>query len=474
MIQTELAPRLIMMERTQLTLCSLALMLCAPLAAQWAQIAAPTTPPARYYGGTTFDGIRGNTVVFGGAQASPGFRNDMWSFDGTDWTQLNPATLPSPRGHFQMVHDPVRDRIVMFGGRGGTGFNGQLLNETWEFDGTTWAQIATANTPAARQWFGMTYDAGRGVMVLYGGQAAGLLLDSDETWEYDGINWSLRTPTVKPGPLENAAMCYHSLLGRVILFSGIDVQVGGTSSTWAWDGFNWSQLSIQGAVPAPRTFARLAYDDSRQAALLFGGMDPQNGTLFTDMWEFDGVAWRQLPASGPVGRRGFGYVYDSLRQRTVLHGGLNQSFQGVTDTWMFGPESSTFGQSCVGSATTPSLAASTQPRVGRTFVASIGGLLPFAPVAVIATGFSSTNWNGTPLPLAMDTFGMPGCALFVSPDMAATLPASNGVANYALTIPADPWFVGQKFYQQGFSFEVPGFNAFGGTLSNATAMTIGW
>jgi hypothetical protein len=56
----------------------------------------------------------------------------------------------------------------------------------------------------------------------------------------------------------------------------------------------------------------------------------------------------------------------------------------------------------------------------------------------------------------------------------ATLPASNGVANYALTIPADPWFVGQKFYQQGFSFEVPGFNAFGGTLSNATAMTIGW
>ena len=108
------------------------------------------------------------------------------------------------------------------------------------------------------------------------------------------------------------------------------------------------------------------------------------------------------------------------------------------------------------------------------FVSSVGNLLPFAPVAVFATGFSTTSWNGTPLPLPMDTFGMPGCTLYTAPELIFTVGASAGISNLPLTIPADPWFVGQQFHQQAFSFEVPGFNAFGGVLSNALTMTIGW
>lgn len=448
--------------------------LCATSLAQWEQVTTTVAPPARNYGGMVFDSIRNQTVVFGGAQAGLGYRNDMWTFDGQAWTQLSPANLPSPRGQFQMVYDSLRDRIVLFGGRGGSGINPPLLAETWEFDGVTWNLVTTANSPSARQWFGMAFDSLRGKVVLYGGQASGLLLDSDETWEYDGVNWSLRAPTVRPGPLENAAMCFHAALGKTLLFSGIDVQVGGTSLTWAWDGTNWAQLQTTGAVPAPRTFARMAFDQSRQAALLFGGMDPHTGALFSDVWQFDGSSWVELLATGPVGRRGCGFVYDSLRERSVLFGGLNQSFQGVTDTWMFGPTWQAYGTGCPGSNGVPNLIAAAAPGVGRTFVAQMGNLLPFAPVAVIATGFSATSWNGAPLPLSMDPLGLIGCTLWISPDLAATLPAANGVSSYALTIPADPWFVGQRFWQQGFSFEVPGFNPFGGVLSNATAMTIGW
>lgn len=450
------------------------LALCAASIAQWEQVPTTVAPPARNYGGMAYDSIRGRTVVFGGAQSAPGYRNDMWSFDGQAWTQLTPANVPSPRGQFQMVHDSLRDRIVLFGGRGGAGINPPLLAETWEFDGTTWTQVTTASFPSPRQWFGMAFDPTRAKVVLYGGQAAGILLDSDETWEYDGVDWSLRSPATRPGPLENAAMCFHQALDKVLLFSGIDVQTGGTSQTWAWNGVNWALLPVTGPVPAPRTFARLAYDQGRQAALLFGGMDPQTGTLLTDVWQFDGSTWRELLATGPVGRRGFGFVYDTLRERSVLFGGLNQSFQGVTDTWKFGPTWETYGTGCAGSNGVPNLVAAAAPGVGRTFVAQMGNLLPFAPVAVIATGFSATSWNGAPLPLPMDPLGLTGCTLWISPDLTATLPAANGISSYALTIPADPWFVGQRFWQQGFSFEVPGFNPFGGVLSNATAMTIGW
>lgn len=448
--------------------------LCAVANAQWELVASPTSPPVRYYGGMTFDVLRNRTVVFGGALAGPGFRNDTWTFDGQTWTQLTPPTSPGPRGHFQMVHDFVRDRIVLFGGRGGTGFNPPYLNQTWEFDGTTWAQIATANAPSARQWFGMAFDPVRGKVVLYGGQATSLPGDSDETWEYDGVDWSLRSPTVRPGPLQNAAMCFHRALNKVVLFSGIDVQVGGTSLTWAWDGLNWAQLPVTGLLPAPRTFARLAYDEGRQAAVLFGGMDPQTGTLRTDVWQFDGTSWRELLATGPVGRRGFGFVYDALGQRCVLFGGLNQSFQGVGDTWKFGPTWQTIGMGCPGSNGVPALAPAAAPGIARTYVARLTNLLPTVPFAVFATGFSATSWNGVPLPLAMDALGLTGCTLWISPDFLSASPALSGASSYSLTLPNDPLLVGQRLWQQGLSFEAPGFNPFGAVLSNATELTIGW
>jgi len=448
--------------------------LCAVAAAQWEQIATPTSPPLRNYGGMTFDGVRNRTVVFGGGLVGPGFRNDMWAFDGQTWTQLAPPVAPGPRGNFQMVHDGLRDRIVLFGGRGGTGFNPPLLAETWEFDGTTWSLITTAAAPSARQWFGMAFDPLRGKVVLYGGQGSGLTPDSNETWEYDGANWTLRAPTVRPGPLQNAAMCFHRTLNKVVLFSGIDVQVGGTSLTWAWDGVNWAQLPVPGLVPAPRTFARLAYDEGRQAAVLFGGMNPQTGTLRTDVWQFDGASWRELLATGPVGRRGFGFVYDTLGRRCVLFGGLDQSFQGVTDTWKFGPTWTTYGTSCPGSNGAPSLVTLSAPGIARPFVTQLSNLFPAAPIAVFATGLSATSWSGLPLPLPMDSFGMPGCALWISPDYLAVSPAANGSSSFTLTIPDDPLLIGQQLWQQGLSFEAPTFNAFGGVLSNAIATTIGW
>ena len=43
---------------------------------------------------------------------------------------------------FGLAYDPVRQRTVLFGGASGT-----LLDDTWEFDGQDWAQIATANAP---------------------------------------------------------------------------------------------------------------------------------------------------------------------------------------------------------------------------------------------------------------------------------------------------------------------------------------
>src|SRR5262245_54635307 len=73
------------------------LMLLAPGAAygalNWEQKAPPTSPSARDRLAMTWDGARGQVVLFGGDDGS-GSLADTWVWDGSTWTQKSPATSP--------------------------------------------------------------------------------------------------------------------------------------------------------------------------------------------------------------------------------------------------------------------------------------------------------------------------------------------------------------------------------------------
>src|SRR5258705_8877448 len=63
-----------------------------------------------------------------------------------DWVELSPNNPPPARSYLAMTYDPVSGKIIAFGGSDATGY----LNDTWSFDGTTWAQSATPSAPPAR------------------------------------------------------------------------------------------------------------------------------------------------------------------------------------------------------------------------------------------------------------------------------------------------------------------------------------
>ena len=52
-----------------------------------------------------------------------------------DWIELSPNDPPPARSYLAMTYDPVSGKIIAFGGVDGTGY----LNDTWSFDGTSWA-----------------------------------------------------------------------------------------------------------------------------------------------------------------------------------------------------------------------------------------------------------------------------------------------------------------------------------------------
>ena len=66
---------------------------------------------------------------------------------------------PPGRGYHAMAYDAVRQRVVLFGGSN----TNTILNDTWEYDGTTWTQRTPATSPSARGAHAMAYDAARDV-----------------------------------------------------------------------------------------------------------------------------------------------------------------------------------------------------------------------------------------------------------------------------------------------------------------------
>src|SRR2546423_9496565 len=56
---------------------------------------------------------------------------------------------PSPRAGMGMIYDTKQGKVVLFGG-GADCCNGHYLNETWTWDGTTWAKLSPPSSPPAR------------------------------------------------------------------------------------------------------------------------------------------------------------------------------------------------------------------------------------------------------------------------------------------------------------------------------------
>src|SRR5262249_32463955 len=118
---------------------------------------------------------------------------------------------------------------------------------------------------------------------------------------------------------------------------------------------------------------------------------------------------------------------------------------------------------CAGTNGIP-LLQSSLPRIGTTVQLSCQQIVPMQ-LTMIAWGFSSTDWNGVPLPLDLSVIGMTGCTLRVRPDFIAG--GMNPAFMFAgLSIPNLPAWVGAQIHAQAISFDPPA-NPFGAVLSNA-------
>ena len=285
-------------------------------------------PPARRKFVMAYHAARSEMLLFGGNAS--GRQNDTWVYDGSSWELRTPQTFPAPRDEASMAYDSARERVVLFGG-----FDQSINDEaqdTWEWNGVAWNRIDTAISPPARQRASFCFDSQRNVIVLFGGDRDGSPLA--DTWEYDGSNWRQISTASSPGALTDASITYDPVRQKTLLFGGSTSggPSGSRDQTWVYDGANWSQLSPSGVPPA-RMAHVAAWNASRGSILMgFGvsGFGARN-----DFWEWNGSEWTVLsPGTVPALRSDCGMAFHDTHNGMLLFGG-NGAASLLDDTWLF-------------------------------------------------------------------------------------------------------------------------------------------
>ena len=280
-------------------------------------------------------------LVYGGYNGS--YLSETWEWDGTRWTQKHPVHNPGARRLFGIAALPTAGHVLIFGGNNGNGSS--FFGDTWEWDGTDWTQKSPTNLPPARWLCAMTYDSGNHQVVLFGGRTiSGTFLG--DTWVWDGTNWTQKNVS-GPSGRTNSRMA-DELGGKVLLFGGYDAAANATNGeegdTWEWNGTAWTRLATTG--PHPRDGECLS-QDANGKVLMFGGFDgvkaadPNSTTLDTnDTWEWSGTAWVQKTVDVPAGTtpppRSFGGMAYNSTLGVVLFGGDEGDNSGdANDLWQW-------------------------------------------------------------------------------------------------------------------------------------------
>ncbi|MCA8977361.1 MAG: hypothetical protein KDC98_21745 [Planctomycetes bacterium] len=427
---------------------------------------------ARRSGGAVFDPIQNKVLIYGGLQSGPtAALDDTWAFDGGTWTQVTPATTTPPlRWGHRMVLDSRRMVVVTFGGRSPT--ITATANDTWEWDGNDWHQVFPAASPNPRAFYSMVYDERRGRCVLFGVQSGSSLSGGNQTWEYDGSTWTQASTATTPPGLETPAMAYDKGRGVTVMFGGWNGTSPGTmyDTTYEFDGVDWTLRTIANPPPA-RYRAGCVYDDARGRVVLYGGYG--SGGL-QDTWEYDGNDWTQVLAAGGPPKMTEGYMaYSDALESTIYFGGSGPS-GGNNETWLYtGPTdaiAAPFGSSCPTGVGTTTLTPTTTPVLGSNYVLDIANG-PAATSAFMTHGFSNLSWQLGSLPADLSPFGIGGCQLEVRPE-ATTLILVTGTGTQTLTFPVVASLIGQAIYSQAVVLDATAPNGICG-MTNAVHAVLG-
>ena len=241
-------------------------------------------------------------------------------------TPALPPTLGIPLG----VYDPMRGRVLAIDQ------DPRLLRAPGVrvFDPMPqphWSTLVDDTRPGS-----LVYDPVRDRLLAFGAQVWALSLSGPLAWQ------QLDTNGASPPPRGGQSAIYDPANDRVIMFGGASGTPVYLADVWAFSltSNTWTELHPAGVAPGGREGHGAIYDPVLQRMLVFGGhYEAASRGFWNDLWQLsldDAPTWTELHPAGtlPGARSAFGTVYDPVRRRMLIHGGINaQSGVEPDDLW---------------------------------------------------------------------------------------------------------------------------------------------
>ena len=317
-----------------------ALNLGGPLA--WQPLTpAGTAPPARSSHAAIYDPVRDRMVVFGG-YASGSYLNDVWALSlgvTPAWSEIvSSGSLPPARACNSAVYDPAGDRLLVYGGY--NQFTGGPMSDLWAFSlGSLsgWNELTVSPALPGSYEQQVVLDPSVGRLLAYGG--SGLPFTCLSIPLTDPSQWQAITPlrpVLSPALRSTHSATYDPLRRRLVIAGGD--RRSNDPSTWALSlgTREWHTLASEDPPGGLRQHCTI-YDPPGDRLIAFGGRGNSTG-----LWQLsmaDGSTWQPLvaaPGPAPEGRSEAAAIFDPLRHRMLLFGGLetySYSNYSLNDVW---------------------------------------------------------------------------------------------------------------------------------------------
>ena len=235
------------------------------------------------------------------------------------------SQTPPARIDYAIAYDPMRRQHIM---AGGFDKDFALLQDTWTWNGRFWSALPTSPSILPRSHHaGVWFPEGEGMLVFGGFESQTQRRNDFRLLTADGWQDFPGNPAI---PKQDGELIYDSSRKRLMLI----IANGSNLEVWEFANDSWT-LKPTVTNPGLRLDQGIVYDPIRQRTVMFGGLSTGNRPI-NETWTYDGTDWTKLsPSTNPPKLLGMAMYYDSQRQCIYLFGGMDEARKLRNQTWRF-------------------------------------------------------------------------------------------------------------------------------------------
>ncbi|MCD4653874.1 hypothetical protein K8T06_08045 [bacterium] len=196
----------------------------------------------------------------------------------------------------------------------------ETCTNTFRLVDDDWLLPIVSNELTGREGFAICQTTGSGLIMLFGGEdSVGF---KNDTWIFNGTSWMdlVITPDYSPSARRDHAMVYNEIIGKVVLFGGVDSNMTVLNDTWIWDGVIWEELFIDDQSFDGLNPVMCRYDDTLMLIC-------DDNICYTLEETENGWTWQEIPEITALTCSVKGIAWNEASQQVIL--------VSETSTWCY-------------------------------------------------------------------------------------------------------------------------------------------